>query len=94
MSDHDFFFALETSGDPERDRMLDELARAVLGHVGFAALAADELTSVLSAALADRAANGERRCAVRFLARDGELQVVVAGDGSSEWRTTRPLPAA
>lgn len=94
MSDHDFFFALETSGDPECDRMLGELAQAVLGHVGFAAPAADELKSVLSAALAERAASGQRRCAVRFLARDGELQVVVAGDGSPEWRTTRLLPAS
>ncbi len=94
MSDHDFFFALETSGDPECERMLGELAKAVLGHVGFAAPAADELTSVLSAALADRAAAGQRRCAVRFLAKDGELLVVVAGGDRSEWRTTRPLPAS
>ena len=74
--------------------MLDDLTRTMLRHIGFAGKAADELTSVLAAALADRAASGQRRCAVRFLAGDGELQVVVAGDGSPDWRATCPLPAS
>jgi hypothetical protein len=94
VSDHDFFFALDISDEPEFDRMLGELASVVFGYVGYPAPAVDELTSVLRDALASRVASGRRRCDVRFLARAGELQIVVACAGSPEWRTTRPLPAA
>jgi hypothetical protein len=92
--DHDFFFALDISDEPEFDRMLGELASVVFGYVGYPASAADELTSVLRAALASRVASGRRRCDIRFLAGAGELEIVVACAGSPEWRTTRPLPAS
>ena len=92
MSDHDFFFALEMSDESELGRMLGELVTAVLGHVGYAAPAIEELTTTVRGVLADAAAGGRRRCDVRFQARDGELQIVVARAGSAEWRTTRPCP--
>ncbi|PYR00638.1 MAG: hypothetical protein DMF95_10350 [Acidobacteria bacterium] len=92
MSDHDFFFALEMSDESELGRMLGELVTAVLGHVGYAAPAIEELTTTVRGVLADGAAGGRRRCDVRFQARDGELQIVVARAGSAEWRTTRPCP--
>lgn len=92
MSDHDFFFALEMSDESELGRMLGELVTAVLGHVGYAAPAIEELTTTVRGVLADGADSGRRRCDVRFQARDGELQIVVARAGSAEWRTTRPCP--
>jgi len=98
VSDHDFFFALEMSDESELGRMLGELVTAVLGHVGYAAPAIEELTTVLRGVVADGAASGRRRCDVRFQARAprpgqaGELQIVVARAGSAEWRTTRPCP--
>jgi hypothetical protein len=92
--DQDFLFALDMSGEPPFDSMLAELARAVLGYVGCASPAIDALTGQLGAALADRAANGNRRCEVRFRARGGELEIIVAGAGRPDWRTTCPLPAA
>ena len=94
MPDHDFLFALEISGDANAGRMLGELCTAVLGHVGLAAPAIAELTTALSGAVAKNGANGARRCDVRFVARDGQLQIVVSGPGAPEWRTTRPLPAS
>ena len=96
MSDQDFFFALEMSDEPEFIRLLGELVTAVLGHVGYAPAAIEELTTTLHGVLAD--GGGLRRCDVRFQARaprpgqGGELQIVVARDGSAEWRTTRPFP--
>ncbi len=72
--------------------MLGELVTAVLGHVGYAAPAIEELTTTVRGVLADGADSGRRRCDVRFQARDGELQIVVARAGSAEWRTTRPCP--
>ncbi len=92
MSDHDFFFALEMSDESELGRMLGELVTAVLGHVGYAAPAIEELTTTVRGVLADGAAGRRQRCDVRFQARDGELQIVVARAGSAEWRTTRPCP--
>jgi hypothetical protein len=93
VSDQDFFFALDLSGGPGFDRMLGDLARAVLAHVGYAASASDALAGQLRAAL-DRVADGQRRCELRFQAQDGELLIVVAGAGRPEWRTTWPLPVS
>ena len=94
MPDQDFLFALDVSGDPESDQMLAEVARTVLGHVGYANSAIDALTNELRAALAERVSDGKRRCEVRFRAEAGQLQIVVAGAGRPEWRTTWPLPAS
>ena len=92
MSEQDFFFALDVSSDPESDQMLAEVARTVLGQVGYAASAIDALTGELKTALAGRVSDGKRRCDVRFESRAGKLQIVVTGAGRPEWRTTWPLP--
>ena len=94
MADQDFFFALDVSGDPEFDQVLAEVARTVLVQVGYAPSAINALTGELKAALAERVDSGKRRCDVRFEARNGQLQIVVAGAGRPEWRTTWPLPTA
>jgi hypothetical protein len=91
--DQDFMFALDMSAAPPYD-MLADLARSVLGHVGYGAAEIDALNRELRAALSERAAHGERRCDVRFIAHAGELQIVVAAAGRPEWRTIRPLPVA
>jgi hypothetical protein len=92
--EHDFLFALEMSDGADSCRMLSELCTAVLGHVGYGAPAIAELTKALSGAVTEGGAKGARRCDVRFVARGGELQIVVACAGAAEWRTTRPLPAS
>jgi hypothetical protein len=92
VSDHDFLFALELSDEKAFDGMMTELAQAVLGHVGLAKAAIDELARELHGALADGTAAGRRRCDVRFLAHAGELQIFVVYDGGANWQTTRRLP--
>ena len=94
MSDQDFLFALDVSGNPESDQMLADLARTVLGHVGYAHSAIDALSGELRVILAERVSDGKRRCEVRFRSEGGQLEIVVAGAGRAEWRTTWPLPAA
>jgi hypothetical protein len=94
VSDQDFVFALDVSGDPESDQMVADLARTVLGHVGYASSAIGAVIGELRTALADRLVAGNGRCEVRFRAAAGQLEIVVAGAGRAEWRTTRPLPAA
>jgi hypothetical protein len=92
--DQEFLFALDMSGEPPFDRMLADLTRCVLGHVGYQSSAIDTLAGQLGAALTERAATGGRRCEVRFLARAGELEIVVAAAGRPDWRATWPLPAS
>jgi hypothetical protein len=92
--DQEFLFALDLSGEPPFDRMLADLARCVLGHVGYQTPAIDALTGQLGAALTDRSANGGPRCEVRFAARAGELEIVVAAAGRPDWRTIWRLPAS
>jgi hypothetical protein len=92
--DQSFLFALDISGEPPFDRMLAELARTVLGHIGCASSAIDALSGEVCAALTERTANGRGRCEVRFVAQAGELQIVVAAAGRPDWRATWPLPVA
>ena len=88
----EFLFALDLSDDSRHDRMLLELAAAVFRYAGVANSAADELAAALRGALHDVAAGGSRRCGVRFLVHDGELQMIVSRDGGAEWHTKRALP--
>jgi hypothetical protein len=92
VADHDFVFALEMSDDAESGKMLGEVCAAVLGHVGYAAADVTELTASLAAAVSPAAGGTAHRCGVRFVARGGELQIVVARAGQPDWRATRPLP--
>ena len=94
MSDQDFFFALDVSGDLEFDRMLADVARTVLGHAGYAESAIAALTGELRAALLERVSDGKRRCEVRFHSEAGHLEIVVSGAGRAEWRTAWPLPTS
>jgi hypothetical protein len=91
--DQDFLFALDMSADQSLD-MLADLARSVLRHVGYPAAAIDALNGELRAALTGRASNGQRRCEVRFVAQDGQLEIVVVEAGRPDWRTSRPLPVS
>jgi hypothetical protein len=90
LPDHEFLFALEMADDPDSSRMLGDVCAAVLGHVGYGAPAIAELNRELHDALTH--GNGAGRCDVRFVARDGELQIVVSRVGAAQWRTTRRLP--
>jgi len=94
VSDQDFFFALDLSGDPGDDQMVTDLARCVLQHVGYAASAIDAVAGQLHGALAGRGADGKRRCEIRFQSGSGQLDIVVSGAGAADWRTTWPLPAS
>ena len=91
MSDHDFVFALDLSDPAQLDSMLVEVARAVFVHVGFPAEATGELTAALRSAVIETTSAGQR-CAVRFQAGAGQLQMMVSCDGGGEWRASRPLP--
>ena len=91
MSDQDFFFTIDVSGDPASAQLLDELARTVLGQVKLAD--AEAVTAELQTAIAPRT-TGKARCEVRFRVAAGKLEIAVTGAGLAEWRTTRPLPAS
>ena len=93
MPDHDFFFALDLSDEVHFDRMLQQLAAAVLRHVGYDVGAVDAVTTEVRAALAAGPAAGNDRCDVRFRAAGGTLQISVAFAGGHTWETARPLPA-
>jgi hypothetical protein len=91
--DHDFLFALDLSDEPHFDRMLGDVAAAVLRYTGYDAASIDACTREIRAALASGVARGQSRCEMRFRASAGSMQISVTYDGGSTWRTTRPLPA-
>ena len=91
MSAHDFVFALELSGEAPLDRLVGEVAAAVLIYAGSPAAASAELTDAVRNAVTDRAARGASRCDVRFSVQAGELEIVVSCAGHEPWRTSRRL---
>ncbi len=89
---HQFLFALDLSDRAHFDEMVAEVARNVLGHVGYAHDTTADLVALLHAALVERAAHASRPCRVQFSADAGQLQIVVSSGGGQEWRTRRALP--
>jgi hypothetical protein len=94
VSDQDFLFAVDVSGDPADGQMVADLASTLLGHIGYESGAIATLSGELRTALAGQLSNGEGRCEVRFRTGAGQLEIVVAAAGRAGWRTTRPLPAS
>jgi hypothetical protein len=84
----DFEFALQLSDHDAGDDMLRDLVRSVLGRVGYAVGAIDELLSLIGAA---RAHEPAVPCHMRFHVHAGELHIAVTS-GDREWQTRRPLP--
>ena len=89
---HQFLFALDLSDHAHFDDMLAEVAKNVLGHVGYGHDTTAELVALLHAALAEGAARVSHQCRDQFSAHGGELQIVISYGGGREWRTRRPLP--
>jgi len=94
VSDQDFLFSLDVSGDPDSDQMLADLTGTLLGQVGYPPEGIQPLIAEVRTALQGRTAAGQRQCEVRFHAQGGQLEIVVSGAGIAEWRTSRPLPAS
>jgi hypothetical protein len=92
VADHEFMFALDLSDRATFDEMLDDVARNVLGHVGYGGDVTGDIVARLRAALTQGAIRGPRHCRVQFSAHAGELHVVVSDGGGREWRTRHPLP--
>ena len=85
-------FALDLPDRAPVDEMLDDVARHVLGHVGYGCDVTGDLVALLRAALTESGVRGARHCRVQFSAHAGELHIVVSYGGGREWRTMRPLP--
>jgi len=88
----DFFFALDLSDHAHFERMMTDVIASVLRHAGYDAAASSAIGDELRRVLADGARQGDRRCDVKFQARDGTLSISVKYDRGTEWRTARPLP--
>ena len=87
-----FMFALKLSGEPRLNAMLDDLARCVLEHVGYAPPAVADTLAKLRVALQEGADQGQRDCDVQFRAEAGQLLIVLSYAGGREWRVARALP--
>src|SRR5262245_23285724 len=90
VTESEFFFAFAFSSQGPSAPFLDELAAGVLGHLGCSPTEVPELAEALAHALA-AGARGERRCDVRFLLRGQMLEIQVASNGGTLWRTAHRL---
>lgn len=91
MPDHEFLFALRLCEGGRFEEMLRELTRRVLGHLGCAAGAADDLCGQLLAGLAQAGHMGTS-CDVQFCAHGGEIEVILSAGGRPLFRASRVCP--
>jgi hypothetical protein len=92
VADREFMFALDLSDRAAFEEMLDDVARNVLGYVGYGCDVTGDLVALLHAARSQGGVGGPQHCRVQFSAHAGQLHVVVSDGGGREWRTSRPLP--
>jgi hypothetical protein len=92
VSEPEFLFALELSDEASFDRMLADIADAVFLYLGFTRQAVEALAADIRGALAGPAGAARRPCAVRFVVRGRDMEIVVAHEGAAEWRTRQSLP--
>ena len=85
-------FRVALSDGAPFDAMVADIARTVLGHIGYAPDTIAELTRQLCGALARDAARGTREYHLAFRAHDGQLHIAAGYAGGVEWRDARPLP--
>ena len=86
MAAHDFAFVLSLPGHVHDADMLADLLRTVLAHAGYGGDTLERLVKQVNRA---REA-ASQPCRVQFLARGGELQIVVSQSGR-DWRTSCPV---
>ena len=89
MTDQEFVFSLEMSGEAGFERMVNDLARSVLGSMGYADDPAP-LCSAIAQVLA--AAGAHTHSVLRFQGHDGKLRISVMADGHARWQTSIALP--
>jgi hypothetical protein len=87
----DFTFTLHIAEDVRFDEMLRELTDKVLRHAGFADLVIGEVATELKKGVASSRTLGVG-CDVEFVAKHGELAIVVQQAGRRVYRTSRRLP--
>ena len=92
MPDHEFFFEVDLSDEPQFDDMVRALVATILDHLGYPAGIASDTLALVHGELAKGAADGGRPCHIQFRAAAGELVLVVSYAGGHEWRTRQPLP--
>ena len=92
MGAHDFFFALEFSSQGVPASLVEDLAANVFKHCGCSANHVEGLSGALDRAVDTSGSNGQRRCDVQFVARNGTLEVLVSSNGGRIWQTEIILP--
>jgi hypothetical protein len=89
---HDFFFALEFSSQGAPASLVEDLASNVFKHCGCSAMHVEGLSDALERAVERDGSDGQRRCDVQFVARNGTLEILVSSNGGRVWQTEIILP--
>ena len=90
MTEPDFFFALEFTGQGASTTFVEELTSNVLGHVGCSPDDVPELAGAIEHALAADT-RGARRCDLQFSVRGRTLKILVSSPGGEVWQISRSI---
>lgn len=88
MASHEFFIALEFSGDDTQVSLVDELAAQILRYVGCSSIAAPDLSAALEQAAVPTGAERRCRCDVQFRVHEDALEILISSNGGRVWQTS------
>jgi hypothetical protein len=91
VTDQEFFFSIELSGQTASHDMLRELVSRILGQAGCALDGGPAVADALHAAVVRSAAQGDPSCTLTFLAGGDRLEIVVSSSSGHLWQTTHPM---
>jgi hypothetical protein len=91
VTDQEFFFSIELSGQTASRDMLRELVSRILGQAGCAADTAPAVVAALHSAVSRSASQGDASCTLTFLADGDRLDIAVSSSSGHLWQATHPM---
>ena len=91
MTDQEFFFSIELSGQTASHELLRELVSRILGQAGCAVGAAPAVLDALHSAVSRSVSRGDASCTLTFLAGGDGLEIAVSSSSGHLWQATHPM---
>lgn len=83
---------LEFNGPGVHVPLIEQVADALVNHLGCPTAAVAELTAALERVIANGTIAGADRCSVRFQTHDGTLDILLSSDDGLVWQTSCAIP--
>jgi len=90
VSDSDFFFSIDLSGQPPSNDMFRELVSRILAQAGCAQKDVPAVIAALQTVVHNSVLNGDRLCRLTFSSGDDGLEIAVSSSTGRVYHATHP----